>query len=500
MYNSSLHGLFIFELITKMAFVAFLGRLLFVSVFVLSAYQEFNEFGADGGPAAKNLKPKFDVFSKHVTAQTGLQVPHVDLSWSFNLEFGVARGASLLYRYEEFDAKEIVEEEAIRRTKRKKKKKKMETITETINCVQSKYDRARELKAFDDTKAGVKGLVDAGIEKIPQIFILPKDNKTNEAEADNFDKVDFSIPVIDLEGIGNDSKLHQEIVEKIRHASESWGFFQVVNHGIPVSVLEEMLRGVRRFNEQDGEVKKQFYTRDVTRKVVYNSNFDLYTSPAANWRDTFFCFMAPNPPKPEELPDSCRDIQIEYSRHVMSLGFQLFGLLSEALGLESSRLIDMDCAKGLTFVGHYYPACPQPELTLGASKHTDDGFLTVLLQDQIGGLQIFLENKWIDIPPVPGSLVINIGDLLQASELLISNDKFRSVEHRVLANRDGPRVSVACFFSTSLMPSLKLYGPIQELLSEDNPPKYRETTVEEYVSYSYSKGLDGISPLLHFKI
>ncbi|KAI3469730.1 hypothetical protein Pfo_026393 [Paulownia fortunei] len=381
--------------------------------------------------------------------------------------------------------------------------KKMEAITETIEFVTSKFDRARELKAFDDTKAGVKGLVDAGVEKIPQIFVLPEDiaNETGDT-----DRVNFNIPVIDLEGIGKDSRLHQEIVEKIRHASETWGFFQVVNHGIPASVLEEMLCGVRRFNEQDIEVKKQFYTRDVTRKVVYNSNFDLYSAPAANWRDTFFCFMAPNPPTPEELPASCRDIQIEYSRHVTILGFQLFGLLSEALGLESNRLIDMDCAIGLTFVGHYYPACPQPELTLGASKHTDDGFLTVLLQDQIGGLQICIENQWIDIPPVPGALLINIGDLLQASRFsspsiaLISNDKFRSVEHKVLANREGPRVSVACFFSTSLMPSSKLYGPIQELLSEDNPPKYRETTVQEYVSYSSSKGLDGKSPLLHFKL
>ncbi|KAK4427747.1 hypothetical protein Salat_1543700 [Sesamum alatum] len=62
-----------------MAFLSFLGRLLFVTVFILSAYQEFNEFGVDGGPAAKNLEPKFDVFTKHVTTQTGFQVPHVDM-------------------------------------------------------------------------------------------------------------------------------------------------------------------------------------------------------------------------------------------------------------------------------------------------------------------------------------------------------------------------------------------------------------------------------------
>ncbi|XP_031097393.1 uncharacterized protein LOC116001639 [Ipomoea triloba] len=62
-----------------MAFLSFLGRLLFVSVFILSAYQEFNEFGTDGGPAAKTLRPKFNAFIKHVTAQTGFQVPHVEM-------------------------------------------------------------------------------------------------------------------------------------------------------------------------------------------------------------------------------------------------------------------------------------------------------------------------------------------------------------------------------------------------------------------------------------
>ncbi|KAJ4825725.1 hypothetical protein Tsubulata_001229 [Turnera subulata] len=83
---------------------------------------------------------------------------------------------------------------------------------------------------------------------------------------------------------------------------------------------------------------------------------------------------------------------------------------------------------------------------------------------------------------------------------LLSNDKFRSVEHRVLANHRGPRISVACFFSTFLMPKSRLYGPIKELLTEENPPKYRETTVREYSAHYKDKGIDGTSALLDFRL
>ncbi|KAF9589964.1 hypothetical protein IFM89_029580, partial [Coptis chinensis] len=82
---------------------------------------------------------------------------------------------------------------------------------------------------------------------------------------------------------------------------------------------------------------------------------------------------------------------------------------------------------------------------------------------------------------------------------LISNDKFVSVEHRVLANHIGPRVSAACFF-TNLGPLTKMYGPIKELLSQENPAIYRETTLIDFVAYYDTKGLDGNSALTHFKV
>ncbi|KAI3699972.1 hypothetical protein L2E82_44582 [Cichorium intybus] len=206
--------------------------------------------------------------------------------------------------------------------------------------------------------------------------------------------------------------------------------------------------------------------------------------------------MAPNPPQPDELPPPCRDILLEYSSQVTKLGCCMLEIMSESLGLDANKLLDMGCAESISIACHYYPSCPQPELTIGTTEHTDGGFITILQQDLIGGLKVFYENQWIDVPPIPEALIVNVGDLLQ----LITNDKFISSRHKVVANKVGPRVSIGSFFRANLMETSKVLEPIKELISTDNPSKYRSTTTKEHRDYFLRKGLDGTSALLHLKI
>lgn len=116
-----------------------------------------------------------------------------------------------------------------------------------------------------------------------------------------------------------------------------------------------------------------------------------------------------------------RDVALEYLRTSIKMVRKVLEILIGKLGvtLDDSKI---DGLIGLKLVNmNFYPTCPNPELTVGVGRHSDMGILTVLLQDDIGGLYVKMEEEmdgkrkgdWLEIPPVPGALVINVGDTLQ---------------------------------------------------------------------------------------
>ncbi|KAK6940694.1 Isopenicillin N synthase-like, Fe(2+) 2OG dioxygenase domain [Dillenia turbinata] len=135
-------------------------------------------------------------------------------------------------------------------------------------------------------------------------------------------------------------------------------------------------------------------------------------------------------------------------------------------------------------------------MAIGSSRHIDPYFLTVLVQDNIEALQVLHENHWVPVPPLEGALIVNMGLFMQ----MISNDRFKGVEHSVVATGVGPRLSSVVFFRPSKNYKNKPYGPAKELLSPNNPPHYKETGVLGFLACYAKRGADVNSVLPDFRM
>ncbi|XVF41806.1 hypothetical protein PTKIN_Ptkin01aG0310200 [Pterospermum kingtungense] len=244
----------------------------------------------------------------------------------------------------------------------------------------------------------------------------------------------------------------------------------------------------------DGGVKDEFakyYSREEGSAVLYSSNNDLYRAKAATWHDYLQVWMSPEEQsaKVEDIPEILRKQSLTWDSFATKVAEDVMELLCEGIGLESSKSKDMTVSGARLFVGVYYPYCPQPDLTLGLTPHTDLGTLTVLLPNQVSGLQVKHGEEWVDVKPLPGALIINIADMLQ----IISNGEYNSVQHRVRANScKEPRIAVVEFLNFSKWEESG-YGPLPALLSTKKPALYRQLTEADFLDNLKSKGLESKS-------
>ncbi|KMT00547.1 hypothetical protein BVRB_9g218460 [Beta vulgaris subsp. vulgaris] len=299
------------------------------------------------------------------------------------------------------------------------------------------------------------------------------------------------IPIIDLSSITNNHLSNENdhsnnnnltsLITEIGNACEKWGFFQVINHGVPLEKLEQIEQTGRKFFALSKEEKWKVGRDEHNPMGYYDSE---HTKNVRDWKQVFD-FTARDPsiipvypgdlqPKelinrwPQSLPEF-REVTREYAREVEKLGFKLLELIALSLGLAADRLNGYFKDHASFVRLNYYPACPAPELVLGVTRHKDAGALTILAEDDVGGLQVRRKSdgEWVSVRPNPGAFTINVGDIIQ----VWSNDRYESVEHRVMVNSEKERLSIPFFFYPAHYIMIK---PLEEIVDDQNPPKYRE--------------------------
>ena len=184
---------------------------------------------------------------------------------------------------------------------------------------------------------------------------------------------------------------------------------------------------------------------------------------------------------------SCRVQALEYMKYSEAFIRKLLKVLLKKLNVNELDKAREHSLMGAMILGfNYYPACPDPEVVAGVGPHSDISSITVLLQDDIGGLYVRSRDgdSWIYVPPVDGALVINIGDVLQ----IMSNERYKSIEHRVVANRSKTRISLPIFVNPA--PDA-IIGPLPEVLENGDQPKYKQLVYSDYFKYFFSKPHDG---------
>ncbi|KZT28696.1 Clavaminate synthase-like protein [Neolentinus lepideus HHB14362 ss-1] len=324
--------------------------------------------------------------------------------------------------------------------------------------------------------------------------------------ADAAEKADVSfskIPIIDLKNISNsDPSVRQALAEEIRDACMNVGFFYVKNHGIPEATLEAALSETKQFFSLPLETKMEIDMRKTPNFKGYNPLFsgtndlstglkDLHEGFEFGWEEIIpkdndekranDGVMAGSNvwPRKQDAPHF-REAVLSYYHAAVNLGKSLFPLFARALDLPETFFDDKTRnSAALMRVMHYPPHTPDvDERVQGVGAHTDWECFTLLYQQTdppIQALQVLnASNQWVDAPPIPGTLVVNLGDQFARW----TNDVFKSNVHRATNKSGIERYSIPLFFGTDYDVRLE---PIEGCVSAERPPKYEVITAGQYV-------------------
>ncbi|KAH9609612.1 hypothetical protein KSS87_014084 [Heliosperma pusillum] len=284
-----------------------------------------------------------------------------------------------------------------------------------------------------------------------------------------------NFPIVDMEKLNGEDK--SAILEKIKDACENWGFFEVVNHTLSHELMDKVERMTKEHYKKCMEQKFKEMVEGKGLEAAQTEINDI------DWESTFHLRHRPisNINEIPDLEDEYRKVMKEFAAEIEKLSEILLDLLCENLGLEKGYLKKAFYgANGPTFGTKVsnYPPCPKPDLIKGLRAHTDAGGIILLFQDdKVSGLQLLKDGEWIDVPPMRHSIVVNLGDQLE----VITNGKYKSVMHRVIAQTDGNRMSIASFYNPG---SDAMIYPAPTLLGkqEDKCTTYPKFVFEDYMN------------------
>jgi isopenicillin N synthase-like dioxygenase len=246
-------------------------------------------------------------------------------------------------------------------------------------------------------------------------------------------------------------------------AARSHGFFYTVNHGVDPALIDRLVSHARAFFAQSEAAKMQIPMSAGGR--AWRGYFALggeLTSNRPDWKEGLYLGSELGHEHPRVRAgtilhganlwppgfDGFRDTVLAYIDALTRLGHALMGGLALGLGLPQRWFAEAGgTADPLILLRLFnYPSRPVPagsQALWGVGEHTDYGLLTMLWQDDVGGLQVHTDDGWIDAPPLPGSFVCNIGDMLDR----MTGGRYRSLPHRVAINTSGrDRLSIPLFF------------------------------------------------------
>lgn len=239
----------------------------------------------------------------------------------------------------------------------------------------------------------------------------------------------------------------------------------------------------------------QFYSENpLGGDVVYMSSASRGKEAIRDWMDSLR--FRPLPPQTSEFnsgPMCCREAASEFYKEMRSAGVRLSEAICESLGMDFSLLQEVLGQGSLAISANYYPPCPDPSLTLGLSGHSDANSFTLLFQDEVGGLQVRKDDGWVVVKPVPGARIVNVGDVVE----ILTNGKFKSIEHRVVTNSEKPRMTIACFFApVSLETKI---ASLPEFVKDDPAgPLFRPVLFGELLHIFFKEALPSKSHLAAF--